>query len=102
MENTNKNNNKLHRTIDFNGYHYYFVQRLKQNICIYHSENATFATVKIEPENDPTHRYFVLGLTIIDGYHESGWDSDGTEYSLSGYNGKNQSGYAQPIEFSDY
>ena len=101
MENTNKNNNKLHRTIDFNGCHYYFIQRLEQNICIYHSEVATIATVKVEPENDPAHRYYVLGLTSIDNYYESGWESDDTKYELSA-SVKNKTGYAQPIEFSDY
>lgn len=96
-----ENKNKLHKTIEFNSCRYHFIQRLKQNICVYH-DGVTIATVKIEPENDDSHRYFVLGLTFINGGYDPGYDGDGVEYQLSGCNSKNQSGYAQPIEFSDY
>ena len=93
--------NKIHRTIDFDNCHYYLVQQLEHNICVYHSGKSTIATVKYESENDLAHRYYVLGLTSIDNYYESGWESDGIEYELSA-SVKNKTGYAQPIEFSDY
>ena len=87
-------------TLEFNVTHYYFVQRYKHNLCLYHS-GSTLLIVEFNEQADPSHRYFVVGMSFIDGYHESGWDSDGTEYSVGPCTAKNQTGYAIPVSFDE-
>lgn len=87
-------------TLEFISNHYYFVQRYKHNLCLYHS-GSTLLVVEFNEQADVSHRYFVVGMSFIDGYHESGWDGDGTDYSVSPCTLKNQTGYAIPVSFDE-
>lgn len=85
------------RTLEFKSNRYYFVQRYKHNVCLYQSD-ATLIVVEFNEEADESHRYFVIGMSFVDGCCcESLLDSDGTECSISPCTLKNQTGYAKPV-----